>query len=71
MVSDETLQDKVGERIYSRLVEMCRFVKLEGIDYRQEMQGNKPPPRVPQKEIDKTTSPKSGLRCSRLRHAPK
>lgn len=34
LVSEETLQDKVGERIYSRLVEMCRFVKLEGEDYR-------------------------------------
>lgn len=39
MPGDETLQEKVGERIYSRLVEMCRFVKLEGMDYRQEMQG--------------------------------
>jgi len=36
---EETLQEKVGERIYSRLAEMCRFIKLEGIDYRQEMQG--------------------------------
>ena len=39
MSTDETLQDKVGERIYSRLAEMCRFIKLQGIDYRQEMQG--------------------------------
>jgi DNA replication protein DnaC len=44
LVSEETLQDKVGERIYSRLVEMCRFVKLEGIDYRQEMQGKQTAP---------------------------
>ena len=41
---EETLQDKVGERIYSRLVEMCRFVKLEGMDYRQEMQGKQTAP---------------------------
>jgi hypothetical protein len=26
------------------LVEMCRFVKLEGIDYRQEMQGKQTAP---------------------------
>lgn len=44
VVAEETLQDKVGERIYSRLVEMCRFVKLEGIDYRQEMQGRQTAP---------------------------
>lgn len=41
---EETLQDKVGERIYSRLAEMCRFIKLEGIDYRQEMQGKQTAP---------------------------
>jgi DNA replication protein DnaC len=41
---NETLQDKVGERIYSRLVEMCRFVPLEGMDYRQEMQGKQTAP---------------------------
>ncbi len=44
LVSEETLQDKVGERIYSRLAEMCRFIKLEGIDYRQEMQGKETAP---------------------------
>jgi DNA replication protein DnaC len=44
VVAEETLQEKVGERIYSRLVEMCRFVKLEGIDYRQEMQGKQTAP---------------------------
>lgn len=48
---EETLQDKVGERIYSRLVEMCRFVKLEGMDYRQEMQGKQTaPPRSRKKK---------------------
>lgn len=41
---EETLQDKVGERIYSRLVEMCRFIKLEGMDYRLEMQGKQTAP---------------------------
>jgi len=48
--AEETLQDKVGERIYSRLVEMCRFVKLEGMDYRQEMQGKQTAPARPRKK---------------------
>ena len=43
-LAEETLQDKVGERIYSRLAEICRFIKLEGIDYRQEMQGKQTAP---------------------------
>lgn len=30
-----TLQERIGDRIYSRLAEMCRFVKLEGKDHRQ------------------------------------
>lgn len=38
LASEETLQDKVGERIYSRLVEMCRRVKLKGDDYRMVME---------------------------------
>jgi len=29
-----TLTERLGDRIYSRLTEMCRFVKLEGEDYR-------------------------------------
>ena len=42
--AEETLQEKVGERIYSRLVEMCRFIKLEGMDYRLEIQGKQTAP---------------------------
>ncbi|MFQ5483046.1 MAG: ATP-binding protein [Nitrospinaceae bacterium] len=34
VASGETLQERLGERIYSRLMEMCRFVHLEGEDYR-------------------------------------
>ena len=30
-----TLKDRVGERIYSRLNEMCRFNRIEGKDYRK------------------------------------
>lgn len=34
---EETLEEKVGPRIYSRLAEMVRFVKMEGEDYRRAM----------------------------------
>ncbi|QPJ61285.1 MAG: ATP-binding protein [Candidatus Nitronauta litoralis] len=33
-VNPATLSERLGPRIYSRLTEMCRFVKLEGEDYR-------------------------------------
>ncbi len=39
---EETLEDKVGERIYSRLTEMCRFVKMEGEDYRHQVRVHSP-----------------------------
>jgi DNA replication protein DnaC len=32
---EETLGDRIGERMRSRLHEMCRIVKMEGTDYRQ------------------------------------
>jgi DNA replication protein DnaC len=32
---DETLEDRIGVRLRSRLFEMCRTVKIEGNDYRQ------------------------------------
>jgi DNA replication protein DnaC len=32
---EETLGDRIGERMRSRLHEMCRIVKLQGVDYRQ------------------------------------
>lgn len=41
----ETLKDKVGNRIYSRLKEMCRFVKMEGGDYRLNVGGGDAAPR--------------------------
>jgi DNA replication protein DnaC len=31
----ETLGDRIGERMRSRLHEMCRVVRVEGSDYRQ------------------------------------
>jgi len=34
---DETLGDRIGERMRSRLHEMCRIVYLEGEDVRQKM----------------------------------
>jgi len=33
----ETLGDRIGERMRSRLHEMCRVVELHGADFRQTM----------------------------------
>ena len=33
---DETLGDRIGERMRSRLHEMCRIIKLDGSDFRQK-----------------------------------
>jgi DNA replication protein DnaC len=33
---DETLGDRIGERMRSRLHEMCRIVRMEGADFRQK-----------------------------------
>ena len=33
--SDETLEDRVGTRLRSRLFEMCRTVQVDGEDYRR------------------------------------
>ena len=38
----QSLEEKVGERIFSRLTQMCDFIKMEGDDYRKKM---KPPPK--------------------------
>jgi DNA replication protein DnaC len=35
-VREETLGDRIGERMRSRLHEMCRIIKLEGLDFRQK-----------------------------------
>lgn len=34
---EDTLTDRVGERVRSRLHEMCRLVRLEGDDYRRQV----------------------------------
>jgi DNA replication protein DnaC len=34
-MAQETLGDRIGERMRSRLHEMCRIVKMEGADFRQ------------------------------------
>src|SRR6478672_7765591 len=36
-VSDETLGDRIGDRMLSRLHEMCRIIKMEGEDFRQKV----------------------------------
>jgi DNA replication protein DnaC len=35
-VRDETLGDRIGERMRSRLHEMCRIVRIDGHDFRQK-----------------------------------
>lgn len=35
-VRDETLGDRIGERMRSRLHEMCRITKIDGSDFRQK-----------------------------------
>jgi DNA replication protein DnaC len=37
---EETLGDRIGERMRSRLFEMCRLVLVNGKDYRQKFRGN-------------------------------
>ncbi len=37
---EETLGDRIGERMRSRLLEMCRVVKMEGRDYRETLRKN-------------------------------
>jgi DNA replication protein DnaC len=34
---DETLGDRIGERMRSRLHEMCRIIRLDGSDFRQKI----------------------------------
>ena len=34
--AEETLGDRIGERMRSRLHEMCRIIKMEGEDFRQK-----------------------------------
>ncbi|HTF44516.1 MAG TPA: hypothetical protein VK641_11490, partial [Terriglobales bacterium] len=33
---EETLGDRIGERMRSRLHEMCRIIKMDGEDFRQK-----------------------------------
>ncbi|HEX8719321.1 MAG TPA: ATP-binding protein [Pyrinomonadaceae bacterium] len=39
--SEETLEDRVGVRLRSRLYEMCRTVELDGDDYRRQLDAGK------------------------------
>ena len=43
----QSLEEKVGDRIFSRLSQMCDFIKMEGEDYRTQI---KPPPRATRKK---------------------
>jgi DNA replication protein DnaC len=49
----ETLGDRVGERMRSRLFEMCRFIQIQGEDYRSNFRKSKVgPPLVPLSESE-------------------
>ena len=37
---EETLGDRIGERMRSRLFEMCRLIQVQGKDYRQRFRSN-------------------------------
>ncbi|HYE13147.1 MAG TPA: hypothetical protein VD968_01760 [Pyrinomonadaceae bacterium] len=39
--AEETLEDRVGVRLRSRLYEMCRTVELDGDDYRKQLDAGK------------------------------
>ena len=39
--TDETLEDRIGVRLRSRLYEMCRTVELDGDDYRRQLDTGK------------------------------
>lgn len=39
---EETLEDRIGVRLRSRLFEMCRLVEIKGRDYRKFKSGNTP-----------------------------
>jgi len=41
-VRQDTLGDRVGERIWSRLHEMCRTIEMHGPDYRREFKSLRP-----------------------------
>lgn len=40
--TDETLEDRVGVRLRSRLFEMCKTVHVEGEDYRRRFESQRP-----------------------------
>jgi DNA replication protein DnaC len=40
--TDETLEDRIGVRLRSRLYEMCKTVQIEGEDYRRKFDAQQP-----------------------------
>jgi DNA replication protein DnaC len=37
VMSEQTLGDRIGDRVLSRLREMCTFIELDGVDFRYEV----------------------------------
>jgi DNA replication protein DnaC len=43
-MKEDTLGDRIGERIRSRLLELCRVVEMKGVDYRAGLDKKNPTP---------------------------
>ncbi len=48
-LEEKTLQERIGKRLYSRILEMCRVVRLDGPDYRAGVRSGKEPAKQPLK----------------------
>jgi DNA replication protein DnaC len=56
----ETLESRVGQRIYSRLIEICEIVEITGDDYRQALMAHSTKPTsLPMTDQEKFYGPKS------------
>jgi len=43
-MKQDTLGDRIGERMRSRLLELCRVVEMKGVDYRAGLDKKNPTP---------------------------
>ena len=43
-MKEDTLGDRIGERMRSRLLELCRVVEMKGVDYRAGLDKKNPTP---------------------------
>jgi DNA replication protein DnaC len=68
----DTLQSRVGFRVYSRLHEMCEFIHLDAADYRERPQNASPDDLITMWKMRKKPLPPRATRQARaqLREAP-